>query len=58
MMIYMDIVFVFFKKNVGQLGGILGLDLNVEDVWVQGFIGKGIIMVIMDDGKNRLIYIL
>lgn len=54
----MDIVFVFFKKNVGQLGGIFGLDLNVEDVWVQGFIGKGIIMVIMDDGKNRLIYIL
>lgn len=58
MMIYMDIVLVFLKKNVGQSGGIPGLDLNVEDAWAQGFTGKGITTAIMDDGKNRPIHTL
>lgn len=48
--------FVFLKKNVGQSGGIPGLDLNVEDAWAQGFTGKGITTAIMDDGKNRSIH--
>lgn len=54
----MDIVFVFLKKNVGQSGGIPGLDLNVEDAWAQGFTGKGITTAIMDDGKNKPIHTL
>lgn len=54
----MDIVLVFLKKNVGQSGGIPGLDLNVEDAWAQGFTGKGITTAIMDDGKNRPIHTL
>lgn len=58
MMIYMNIVLVFLKKNVGQSGGIPGLDLNVEDAWAQGFTGKGITTAIMDDGKNRPIHTL
>lgn len=48
--------FVFLKKNVGQSGGIPGLDLNVEDAWAQGYTGKGITTAIMDDGKNRSIH--
>lgn len=48
----------FLKKNVGQSGGIPGLDLNVEDAWAQGFTGKGITTAIMDDGKNRPIHTL
>lgn len=58
MMIYINIVLVFLKKNVGQSGGIPGLDLNVEDAWAQGFTGKGITTAIMDDGKNRPIHTL
>lgn len=54
----MNIVLVFLKKNVGQSGGIPGLDLNVEDAWAQGFTGKGITTAIMDDGKNRPIHTL
>lgn len=44
----------WYLKNVGQSGGIPGLDLNVEDAWAQGFTGKGITTAIMDDGIDYL----
>lgn len=41
----------FLQKNVGQSGGIPGLDLNVEIAWAMGYTGKGITTAIMDDGE-------
>lgn len=55
--ILIDIV-LFLQKNVGQSGGVPGLDLNVELAWAMGFTGKGVTTAIMDDGmKNALIKI-
>lgn len=39
------------QKNVGQSGGIAGLDLNVESAWEMGYTGKGVTTAIMDDGN-------
>lgn len=37
--------------NSGQVDGVkLGLDLNVEPVWLQGITGKDVVVSIMDDG--------
>ncbi|XP_064600512.1 neuroendocrine convertase 2-like [Liolophura sinensis] len=44
----------WYLKNVGQSGGIPGLDLNVLSAWEQGFTGKNITTAIMDDGIDYL----
>ncbi|KAL5008533.1 hypothetical protein ScPMuIL_014114 [Solemya velum] len=44
----------WFLKNVGQSGGIAGLDLNVESAWEMGYTGKGVTTAIMDDGIDYL----
>ncbi|KAJ8308813.1 hypothetical protein KUTeg_013687 [Tegillarca granosa] len=44
----------WFLKNVGQSGGIAGLDLNVEGAWEKGVTGKGVTTAIMDDGIDYL----
>ena len=40
------------QRNVGQTNGPIGLDLNVEPVWIQGFAGKGVVVGVVDDGTS------
>lgn len=47
-----DLSFPSLQKNVGQSGGIAGLDLNVESAWEMGYTGKGVTTAIMDDGNT------
>jgi len=42
----------WYLKNVGQNGGKVKLDLNVEAAWAQGVTGKNVTTAIMDDGKE------
>jgi furin len=39
-------------KNTGQTDGPSGLDLNVEGAWMQGYTGEGVVVGVVDDGKN------
>ena len=39
---------------MGQAGGKVGLDLNVQAAWDRGYTGKGITTAIMDDGIDYL----
>ncbi|KAJ3423585.1 neuroendocrine convertase [Anaeramoeba flamelloides] len=40
----------FHLLNTGQFDGIKGFDINVQPVWEKGIFGKGINLVIVDDG--------
>lgn len=44
----------WYLKNVGQNGGKVKLDLNVESAWAQGFTGKNVTTAIMDDGVDYM----
>ena len=37
---------------MGQTSGPEGLDLNVEPAWIQGITGGGVVVTVVDDGKN------
>ena len=40
-------------KNTGQLGGLAGLDVDVEGVWSGGNLGKGAVVRVVDDGMDH-----
>lgn len=43
---------LFLQQNVGQTSGPVGLDLNVEGAWIQGFTGSGVVVSVVDDGET------
>lgn len=43
----------WYLNNVGQTGGKVGLDLNVEPAWRNNFTGAGLIVCILDDGIDH-----
>lgn len=42
------------QLNEGQTGGPVGVDINVLPVWRKGISGKGVVVSILDDGKQPL----
>ena len=40
-------------KNTGQLGGLAGLDIDVERVWAGGNLGAGTVVRVVDDGMDH-----
>ena len=40
-------------KNTGQLGGLVGLDIDVEGVWAGGNMGAGSVVRVVDDGMDH-----
>lgn len=38
------------QVNYGQTGGKKKMDLNVVKAWKKGFTGKGVVVVVLDDG--------
>ena len=45
---------VSLQRNNGQSTGPAGVDLNVLGAWQQGYNGKGVVVSVLDDGKNML----
>ena len=43
----------WYLKNTGQGGGKVGLDINVEPVWNQGYLGQDINIAITDDSIDE-----
>ena len=43
----------WYLKNTGKFGGMVGIDINVEPVWKQGYKGKGMFIGILDDFVQR-----
>ncbi|MBD2664248.1 hypothetical protein B6N60_01211 [Richelia sinica FACHB-800] len=41
----------WYLQNLGQSGGIPGLDINVVNVW-EDYTGKGVIVAVVDDGVD------
>ena len=39
----------WYLKNTGQYDGVVGIDINVEPVWKQGYTGEGVKVGILDD---------
>ena len=39
----------WYLKNTGQNSGTVGIDINVEPVWKQGYTGKGMHIAILDE---------
>ena len=42
------------QLNEGQTGGPVGVDINVLPVWRKGISGKGVVVSILDDGRQPL----
>ena len=40
----------FSQQNTGQTGGPPGLDSRVEQAWLQGYTGEGVVVTVVDDG--------
>ncbi|KAJ3451071.1 neuroendocrine convertase [Anaeramoeba flamelloides] len=40
----------FHLLNTAQFGGRNGIDVNVQDVWNQGYLAEGILISVVDDG--------
>ena len=45
-----DLSNFILQYNFGQSGGPVGYDVNVVNVWLSGFTGKGVVVCILDDG--------
>ena len=50
---YCFVVVVVVQVNTGQTDGPPGVDLNLMNVWKQGYTGRGIVISVLDDGLDH-----
>ena len=43
----------WYLKSTGQGGAVVGLDIKIEPVWKQNYLGQGIFVGVMDDGIDE-----